>query len=272
MSKEKDTKSNIIDFDVKKKKLRKRRQINQVSDEERNEIIQKYYPMIESIARKIAFRLPANIEAGDLISSGAIGLIDAIEKYDKTRDSKFKTYAEFRVRGAILDSLRSQDWVPRSIRDKAKKIQKAIKELELKLGRGPNEEEIANHLGINAEEFYNLQKDTGPVNLLPINEIVSFGRGDKKTILTVLEENESIACHVDKQSNRNLMIKCIRNLPERQSIILSLYYYEGFNLRKIGQILNLTESRVSQLHSLALERLKGKLIALVEDEELKKAS
>ena len=272
MNEVRDKKSNVIDFNAKKKKLGTRRRINEVSEAERNKIIEKYYPMIEAIAKKIAFRLPANVESGDLITSGTMGLIDAIEKYDKTRDSKFKTYAEFRVRGAILDSLRSQDWVPRSIRDKAKKIQKAIRELELKLGRVPNEEEVSGHLGLSSEEFHDLQKDTGPVSLLPINEIVTFGRGDKKTILSVLEENESVGCHVDKQSHRNLMIRCIRSLPERQSIILSLYYYEGFNLRKIGQILRLTESRVSQLHSLALERLKTKLIALVEDEELKKAA
>ena len=264
-------KSNVI-YLADKKKVSRKRIRNYVSEKERNKIIVRYYYIIESIAKKIAFRLPANIEAGDLISSGTIGLIDAIEKYDETRDSKFKTYAEFRVRGAILDSLRSQDWVPRSIRDKMKKINRARAFLEARIGRDPTGDEIANHLNLSPTEFYELQKDTGTVNLLPINEITNFGREDRKAIMGFLEHNESVVGHMNSKANRDLMIKCIQELPERQSIILSLYYYEGFNLRKIGQILNLTESRVSQLHSLALERLKIKLLTFLEENEIKKAS
>src|ERR1700733_1863989 len=143
---------------------------NKLTSQQKDKLILEYAPLIKFIAQKIAVRLPSNIELDDLISSGVIGLMDAIEKYDPTRDNKFKTYAEFRIRGAILDELRAQDWVPRSVRDKAKMLDRALIELEAQLGRPPTDEEVALELKLSIEEFYGLINQVRPVSLLSIDD------------------------------------------------------------------------------------------------------
>ena len=145
---------------------------SKVTPEQKDKLILEYAPLIRFIAQKIAIRLPSNIELDDLISSGVIGLMDAIEKYDPSRDNKFKTYAEFRIRGAILDELRSQDWVPRSVRDKAKLLDRATVELENDLGRSPTEEEVAEKLQISVEEYYDLVNQVKPVSVLSMDDAV----------------------------------------------------------------------------------------------------
>ena len=152
------------------------------SQEEKDRLIVEYAPLIKFIAQKIAVRLPSNIELDDLISSGVIGLMDAIDKYDPTRDNKFKTYAEFRIRGAILDELRAQDWVPRSIRDKAKLLDKTMVNLEADLGRVATDEEVAVALNVNMDEFHDLLNQVRPVSLLSIDEQQAFSNVDKKSI------------------------------------------------------------------------------------------
>src|SRR6476619_1779719 len=147
---------------------------SKVTPEQKDKLIMEYAPLIKFIAQKIAVRLPANIELDDLISSGVIGLMDAIEKWDPTRDNKFKTYAEFRVRGAILDELRAQDWVPRSVRDKAKYLDKTMVTLEAELGRVATDEEVAGALEMTMEEFHDLINQVRPVSLLSIDEAQSF--------------------------------------------------------------------------------------------------
>ncbi|MEN0058775.1 MAG: sigma-70 family RNA polymerase sigma factor, partial [Bdellovibrio sp.] len=154
---------------------------------QKDDLIKEYAPLIKFIAQKIAVRLPSNIELDDLISAGVIGLMDAIEKYDSTRDNKFKTYAEFRIRGAILDELRAQDWVPRSIRDKAKLLDKTMVQLEADLGRTPTDEEIAKTLNVSIDEFHDLVNQVRPVSLLPIDQATSFSNTDKKSIMDILE-------------------------------------------------------------------------------------
>lgn len=232
-----------------------------VEPDVKNEIIVEYAPLIKYIAQKIAARLPANVELDDLISCGVIGLMDAIEKFDPSRDNKFKTYAEFRIRGSILDELRSQDWVPRSVREKAKVLEKAYAELEASLGRAASDEEVSTHLGISQDDFYNLLDKAKSVSVLNIDELASFTRGDKKLMMGLLEHRRSSnpfnAITFKKAQER--IKESIKALPEKQRLVLSLYYYEDLNLKEIGQVLDVTESRVSQLHTQAIIKLKVKL-------------
>lgn len=243
---------------------------SKVSAKQKDELIMEYAPLIKFIAQKIAVRLPAHIELDDLISSGVIGLMDAIEKYDPKRDNKFKTYAEFRIRGAILDELRAQDWVPRSVRDKAKMLDRAIVELESQLGRNAEDEEIAAKLNISIEEFYDLVNQVRPVSVLSIDEASTFSNVDKMSILNLLE-----SCKINNPLNqlklksiKGIVTGAIEDLPERQRLVLSLYYYEDMNLKEIGKILRVTESRVSQLHAQAVSRLRSKLTLHFEEQEL----
>ena len=235
---------------------------------ERNQLVENYLPMIQCIARRISSRLPAHIHYSDLISNAVIGLMDAIQKYDPSRNNKFKTYAEFRVRGAILDALRAQDWTPRSIRDKAKRIDKVTKFLEQKFSRPPNEQEVAEALEISLEEYHSMLNQTKEVNIVSIDGSSVFNHVDKNSVLKVLEESDSSLQQINKKSLNRVIVEAIKELPERQRIVLSLYYYEEFNLKKIGQILKVTESRVSQLHTQAIERLKYKLLNKIEKQEL----
>lgn len=233
----------------------------------RDQLIMDYAPLIRFVAQRIATRLPSNIDLDDLISAGVIGLMDAIEKYDPSRDNKFKTYAEFRIRGAILDELRSQDWVPRSVRDKAKKIEKTYTELEQKLGRVVTDEEIAKELDVTLEEYYDMVAKVKAVNLLSIDEMVGPSQNDKKSLLDCLENAnaKNPFTHLKSKGVRELLIKNIEELPEKQKLVLSLYYYEDLNLKEIGKILEVTESRVSQLHTQAVEKLRTRLKPILSE-------
>lgn len=237
---------------------------------QKDDLIREYAPLIKFIAQKIAVRLPSNIELDDLISAGVIGLMDAIEKYDSSRDNKFKTYAEFRIRGAILDELRAQDWVPRSIRDKAKLLDKTMVQLEADLGRAATDEEIAKSLNINLDEFYDLVNQVRPVSLLPIDQAQTFSNTDKKSIMDILEgsRTNNPFNQLNVKSIKEVVANAIEELPERQRLVLSLYYYEDLNLKEIGQVLRVTESRVSQLHAQAVTRLRAKLASTIGVGEL----
>jgi len=235
----------------------------------RDRIIVEYAPLVKFIAKKIASRLPANIELDDLISCGVIGLMDAIEKFDSSRDNKFKTYAEFRIRGSILDELRSQDWVPRSVRDKVKMIDRAYAKLESKLGRPANDEEMRQELGVNIDEYHVLLNKAKSVSVLNIDDSSLFSRTDKKLLVNLIESRSNLN-PFSSASFGNIqgrIKKYIKSLPDKQRMVLSLYYYEGLNLKEIGQVLEVTESRVSQLHSQAVVRLKTKLRGDLERED-----
>ncbi len=239
-----------------------------LTSNEKDKLIMEYAPLIKFIAQKIAVRLPSNIELDDLISSGVIGLMDAIDKYDPTRDNKFKTYAEFRIRGSILDELRAQDWVPRSVRDKAKLLDRTMIELETELGRSASDEEVAEKLNMNLEEFYDLINQVRPVSVLSIDEAATFSNVDKKSILNLLEATKinNPFNQLNLKSVKEVVTKAIEELPERQRLVLSLYYYEDLNLKEIGKVLRVTESRVSQLHAQAISRLRAKLVQVLEDQ------
>jgi RNA polymerase sigma factor for flagellar operon FliA len=232
-----------------------------LSNDEKRSIIQEYSPLVKFIAQKIAVRLPANIELDDLMSAGVIGLMDAIDKYDPARDNKFKTYAEFRIRGAILDELRAQDWIPRSMREKAKGIERSFQKLEQKLGRTASEDEVAKDLGMELGEFQSALQQCKSVSLLSLDEVGTFSNGDRKSLLGLLEAGRDSNPMVQLTGNelREQLSKAIEDLPEKQRMVLSLYYYEDLNLKEIGDILEVTESRVSQLHTQAVLRLRSKL-------------
>ena len=244
-----------------------------LAPKEREALIKEYAPLIKFIAQKIAARLPSNIELDDLISSGVIGLMDAIDKYDPSRDNKFKTYAEFRVRGAILDELRSQDWVPRSIRDKAKVLDKTMVNLEQELGRSPTDEEVAKALNVSIDEFHDLVHQVRPVSLLSIDDQQTFDNSDKRSIMNLLEGSKAFnpLNQLNVKVVKDIVAKAIEELPERQRLVLSLYYYEDLNLKEIGQVLRVTESRVSQLHAQAVQRLRAKLQASLGNSEVEMA-
>lgn len=240
-----------------------------LTPDQKDKLILEYAPLIKFIAQKIAVRLPSNIELDDLISSGVIGLMDAIEKYDPTRDNKFKTYAEFRIRGSILDELRAQDWVPRSVRDKAKLLDRTVIELEAELGRTATDEETAERLNMNMDEFHDLVNQVRPVSVLSIDDSATFSNVDKKSILNILEgcKLNNPFNQLNMKSVKDVVTKAIEELPERQRLVLSLYYYEDLNLKEIGKVLRVTESRVSQLHAQAISRLRGKLSQVFNEHE-----
>lgn len=240
-----------------------------ISAQEKDKLIIEYSPLIKFIAQKIAARLPSSIELDDLMSAGVIGLMDAIDKYDPTRDNKFKTYAEFRIRGAILDELRAQDWVPRSVRDKAKLLDRTIQQLEASLGRSATDEEICDKLQISMDEFHDLINQVRPVSLISIDDNTTFNNNDKKSILNLLESCKLANPHnqLTIKSIKEVVASAIEELPEKQRLVLSLYYYEDLNLKEIGQVLEVTESRVSQLHAQAVTRLRAKLTAHFEKGE-----
>lgn len=242
---------------IKKYKAQSRK----ISNAQKKKIINEYAPLVKFIANKIAIRLPANIEIDDLLSAGLIGLMDAVEKYDPTRDNKFKTYAEFRIRGAILDELRNQDWIPRSMREKAKNVERAFSRIEQKLGRSATEKEVAQELNMGLEDFQETLHQCKSISLLSLDEIGTFANGDRKSLMGVLEASKS-ASPLFKIANAELkdqLAAAIQDLPEKQRMVLSLYYYEDLNLKEIGEVLEVTESRVSQLHTQAVLRLRGKL-------------
>ncbi len=232
-----------------------------VTSAQKKKIIKEYSPLVKFIAQKIAVRLPANIELDDLLSAGIIGLMDAIDKYDPARDNKFKTYAEFRIRGAILDELRAQDWIPRSMREKAKMIERTFAKLEQKLGRQASEEEAAKDLGMKLEEFQETLHQCKSISLLSLDEVGTFANGDRKSLLGLLESGRNFNPLVQLAGAelKDQLAQAIQELPEKQRMVLSLYYYEDLNLKEIGEVLEVTESRVSQLHTQAVLRLRSKL-------------
>lgn len=233
----------------------------------RNEMILEYLPLVKFIAGRIASRLPSHIEVADLINSGIIGLIDAIEKFDASRKIKFKTYAEFRIKGAILDELRALDWVPRSTRQKASRLEKAYAELEQRLGRAASDAEMIDFLGVSAEEFDALVREARGVALISLDELQ--GDSDENFERNLLEyladpENLNPAQIMNLDQIYRIVADTIDQLPEKERLVVSLYYYEELTMKEIGEILAITESRVSQIHTKAILRLRGRLLKVLE--------
>ena len=229
----------------------------------RDKLILHYSPLVKYVAGRVSVGLPANIEQADLISYGIFGLIDAIDKYDPSRNIKFETYALARIKGAIIDELRAIDWVPRSIRAKARQIEKAFTTLENRLHRTPTNAEIAEELGLSIPELENIFTQVSFVGLVALDELLSVGgeRGEGVTLGDTIPdakgEDPVSAFEVDEM--KHMLTDAVNRLSEREKIVITLYYYEGLTLAEIGQVLGVTESRVCQMHTKAILQLRGKM-------------
>ena len=232
-------------------------------DRYRNLLMEHYRDLVRYAAERLHSKMPDKVELDDLISSGVIGLMDAIDKYDSSRDNKFKTYAEFRIRGAILDELRAQDWVPRSVREKAKQLERCYAKIEQKEGRQATEEEVCEELGVSQDEFHDMLNQVRSVSLLSYDDFANFSKADKRSLHGIdnggAGRSPTPFSEVSVAYLKKMIADAIADLPEKQRLVLSLYYYEDLNLKEIGKVLDVTESRVSQLHTQAILRLKGRL-------------
>ena len=229
----------------------------------RERLILTYAPLVKYVAGRLGTGLPAHVEEGDLVSYGLLGLMNAIERYDPGRDIKFETYAISRIKGAIIDELRSMDWVPRSVRSRAREIERAIAELENRYHRPPTDEEIATKLGITEEEFQDSLLEISRSSIAALDELWASpgSSGDAVALIDTIEdpaaaEPQSAMAHTEV---REALGEAISRLPEREKLVVTLYYYEELTLREIGEVLGVTESRVSQLHTKAILRLKARL-------------
>ena len=233
---------------------------------DRDRLILTYAPLVKYVAGRLGSGLPAHVDEGDLVSYGLLGLIGAIERYDPDRDIKFETYAISRIRGSIIDELRALDWVPRSVRSRAREIERAIAALEAKHGRAPTDDEIAARVGITLEELEESLNDIARSSIAALDELWTVsGEGDQVSLLDTLEDPESVrpADALDETELREILGDAISRLPEREKLVITLYYYEELTLREIGEVLGVTESRVSQLHTKAILRLKARLAGAV---------
>jgi RNA polymerase sigma factor FliA len=228
----------------------------------RDRLILTYAPLVKYVAGRLGSGLPAHVDEGDLVSYGLLGLIGAIERYDPERDIKFETYAIVRIRGSIIDELRALDWVPRSVRSRAREIERAIAELESKLGQAPTDEQIAGKIGISVEELDESLTDISRSSIAALDELwSSSGEGDQVSLLDTIEDRSGPQPSeaLDETELRETLADAIARLPEREKLVVTLYYYEELTLREIGEVLGVTESRVSQLHTKAVLRLKSRL-------------
>jgi RNA polymerase sigma factor for flagellar operon FliA len=232
-------------------------------EKHRERLILHYSPLVKYVAGRVGVGLPPNIEQADLVSYGIFGLIDAIEKFDLERAIKFETYAIARIKGAIIDELRSIDWIPRSVRYKAREVERAYAALETKLHRSPTEAEVAEELGIKLEDLHTIFSQVSFVNVVALDELLSAGgeKGDSLSLVDTLEDTkaEDPVAAFETEETKYLLAKAINTLPEREKIVVTLYYYEGLTLAEIGQVLGVTESRICQMHTKAVLQLRGKL-------------
>lgn len=228
----------------------------------RDELIREYSPLVKFIAERLCLRLPACIEVEDIINTGVLGLIDAIDKFVPDRGVKFHTYAEFRIRGAMLDYLRQQDWAPRSMRRKEKELAKTVRELEQKLGRTATHDEIAKEMGITIQELGDLLAKARGLSLLSLNRPKSEESDEEEAELGAFipDSPERGPLNVlEKEEVRRLLAEHIHSLPDKERQVISLYYYNDKTMKEVGIELGITESRVSQLHTSAVLRLKGRI-------------
>ena len=241
----------------------------EISVENREAVIKEYAPMVKYVANRIALRLPPHVEVDDLISVGVLGLIDAIDKYDSTRGAKFKTYAEFRVRGAILDELRSMDWVPRSVRQKASSMDGVVQKLQNKLGRRPEDDEVAEEMGVSLDELFTTLNETKSMPILSLEDLgIAKESGEQQSLLDCLagKNDADPQTYLRLVELKEIIAKAIDTLPEKERLMISLYYYEELTMKEIGGVLGVTESRVSQIHSKAVFRLRNKLKSIIAEE------
>ncbi len=233
----------------------------------REEIVLHYLYLVKYVAGRVAIALPSNIEFGDLVSYGILGLFDAIEKYDPAQGNKFETYAVSRIRGAIMDELRKLDWAPRLLRKKARDLQRKVKALEEKLGRAPTDDEVAKSLSVTTAVLSNLYSELSATTFLSLDEVWQNDDGHKpisrlQTIEDSLVTNQ--VAYVLRNEVRQLLAEAIDALPDKEKLVVVLYYYENLTLREIGEVLGVSESRVCQIHTKVIIRLRGMLAKVGE--------
>jgi RNA polymerase sigma factor for flagellar operon FliA len=224
---------------------------------ERDQLIIRYAPWVKFIALRMAAKLPAHIQAEDLISAGIIGLIDALDKFNPAREVQFKTYAQIRIQGAMKDELRSLDWASRSTRQKVKRLEQAYATLERELGRPPSSEEVASSMGIKMAAFEEMLDDVKGTSLVSLEDLGQGPASEDKSALV-----EALLTRQDQdplEMLKRALTLAIAELPEKERLVLSLYYFEELTMKEVGKVLDLTESRISQLHTQAVLRLRGKL-------------
>lgn len=224
----------------------------------KEQLIIKYAPLVKFVAGRIGIYFGGNVEYEDLVSYGIFGLIDAIDKFDLDKGVKFRTYASLRIRGAIIDSVRNLDWIPRSLRQKSKELEKLYVELENELGRSATDEDVANKLGISTEEFSKMLTDINISSLVSLDEYFEQNYDHGISLKETSKETQPEG-YVEKNEIKSILGKSIDLLPEKEKMVITLYYYEELTLKEISVIMNVSESRISQLHTKAIMRLKGKL-------------
>ena len=221
-----------------------------------------YLPLVKYIAGRLAISLPRSVELDDLINAGVVGLIDAYNNFDVGKGVKFETYASLRIRGSILDELRGMDWVPRSTRARSREVERTISKLEGQLGRSATEAELADELDVTMEEYYQVMDDVSSAALLSLDEM-SFGDDDDKPVSLVdnlrSQDQPSALVNLERLEMRDLLADSLGQISEQERLVVALYYYEELTLKEIGQVLELSESRVSQLHTKAVLGLRAKL-------------
>jgi RNA polymerase sigma factor FliA len=229
----------------------------------RERLVLAYSPLVKFVAGRMSSGLPAHIEEADLISYGLLGLIGAIERFEPEREIKFETFAVARIKGSIIDELRSLDWVPRSVRAKAREIEAAHAKLERTMGRTPTDDEVSSELGVSMEEFQESLLQISNSSIVALDELwaVSDASGDQVSLLDTMKDPSAVdpARELGVSELKDRLASAISRLPEREKLVVALYYYENLTLREIGEVLGVTESRVSQLHTKAVLRLKARL-------------
>jgi RNA polymerase sigma factor for flagellar operon FliA len=228
----------------------------------RDELILNYSPLVKYVAGRLASSLPQTVDTADLISYGIFGLIDAIEKFDLDRAIKFETYAIARIKGAIIDELRAMDWVPRSVRSRAREIEAAYVALENQLRRVPSDQEVADHMGVTLKEFQDILAKLSYTSVVSFEELwVGGERDDSQNAIGSIKDDtaEDPVAIFETAEIKDILAGAIDRLPEREKTVIALYYYEGLTLKEIGSVLGVTESRVSQLHTKAVLRLRARL-------------
>jgi RNA polymerase sigma factor FliA len=235
------------------------------SPEIRDRLIIHYSPLVKYVAGRVSVGLPSTIEQADLVSYGIFGLIDAIEKFDLDRGIKFETYAISRIRGAIIDELRAIDWIPRSVRFKAREVERALVELEGELRRPPTDGELAGKLGVSIDDLSDTLNQINLVSVVALDEMLSAGaeKGDRLSIGDTLEDTRAAdpSATFEQEEMRHILAQSINHLPDRERLVVTLYYYEGLTLAQIGAVLGVTESRVCQMHTKAVLSLRNKISA-----------
>ena len=229
----------------------------------RDRLIVHYSPLVKYVAGRVSAGLPHSIEQSDLVSYGIFGLIDAIEKFDTSRNIKFETYAITRIKGSIIDELRSIDWVPRSVRAKARMVERAYAKLEAELLRAPSDAEVAAELGMSEDDLQQIFNQISFVGLIALDEVLSSGSGERgeSTTLgdTIADRGEGPVAAFEVEEMKHLLASAINRLGDREKIVLTLYYYESLTLAQIGEVLGVTESRVCQIHTKAVLQLRSRL-------------